>query len=565
MKCSVDDADVVVVGSGFGGSIVTHILVKAGIDVLVLERGQKWDPKDFPRLPDDLFGNVWEPRRGRYGLYDIRSFKGCDALVSAGQGGGSLIYANVLLRKDEKWFTTPRRGGYVDWPITRADLEEHYDAVLGILHHERFPYAAEVAPRTAAFESAARARGYCVDRPELAVRFTDPRTKDPVPDAPFYLHGRRRATCRLCGECILGCQSGAKGSLDLEVLAPLLQAKRVCVSQGVVRTVAPLRDGCGHRYAVRYIDLSQRMGANGTGPGIIEATEPTKELHCNVLVLAAGALGSTEIMLRSRANFPGLSNRVGSAFSPNGDLLTFGTRIGRGPGRQHVPGELLPASGPTITTCITVDDPGGDGGGFYLQDAGMPRDFFWLLLGLPVPLRIAGLVGFGGRRILELLGGDPASRVGGRFSRALPRSRVARTLGVLGMGVDTADGRLALANDELQLSWTVRRSRKLLRQIAGASDDIIQELGGRTWPTTLMLLRRIITVHPVGGLPMGESRATGVVDSHGEVFADDNERFEGLFVVDGAVMPGAVGPNPALTIAAFAHRAGAQIKKRAAR
>jgi cholesterol oxidase len=125
------------------------------------------------------------------------------------------------------------------------------------------------------------------------------------------------------------------------------------------------------------------------------------------------------------------------------------------------------------------------------------------------------------------------------------------------MGIDTADGRMRLRDDQLRLSWTIRRSRRLLHRIEGASDELIQALGGRTWPTTLTSLNRIITVHPVGGLPMGSSVATGVVDDRGEVFG-----WPGLFVTDGSAMPGAVGPNPSLTIAAFALRAAERVEQR---
>ena len=140
------------------------------------------------------------------------------------------------------------------------------------------------------------------------------------------------------------------------------------------------------------------------------------------------------------------------------------------------------------------------------------------------------------------------------------RSRLARTFGILGMGIDTADGPDAPPRGRAPAELDVRRSRRLLRRIEGASDDLIQALGGRTWPTTLTSLNRIITVHPVGGVPMGTSAATGVVDDHGEVFG-----WPGLFVTDGSAMPGAVGPNPSLTIAAFALRARGADRRAAGR
>ena len=281
-------------------------------------------------------------------------------------------------------------------------------------------------------------------------------------------------------------------------------------------------------------------------------------MSCHVLVVAAGAFGSTELLLRSAASFPGMSRRLGAGFSSNGDLLTFGTRIGR----KRQAGEFATARtgmavGPTITRAVVVDEGGVDGDHFYLQDAGLPSQLGWLLFGLP-GRRLIGRVGRGvGRRVLDSAGRDPRTTIGGHLPRTLPRSRASRSFGILGMGVDTADGRLTLREDQLQLSWTVRRSRRMLRRVEGASDDLIKALGGRTWPTTLTTLNRIVTTHPVGGVPMGTSSATGVVDDHGEVFG-----WRGLFVTDGSTMPGAVGANPSLTIAAFALRAAERVFNR---
>ena len=121
--------DCIVVGTGFGGSVTAQRLAEADRRVLVLERGKAYPPGSFPRSPIGFKNNLWDPSEGLQGLFDLWSFSGLDALISSGLGGGSLIYANVLLRKDEKWFVSPDHpgpGGEA-WPITRADLDPHYD------------------------------------------------------------------------------------------------------------------------------------------------------------------------------------------------------------------------------------------------------------------------------------------------------------------------------------------------------------------------------------------------------------------------------------------------------
>src|SRR3712207_1924875 len=127
--------DAVVVGSGFGGSVTAYRLAEAGLRVCVLERGRAYPPGSFPRSPYRMARNFWDPTAGLHGLYDFWSFRWLDALVASGLGGGSLIYANVLLRKDERWFVTEdlRDGGFEHWPVARAERDPHYDRVERML------------------------------------------------------------------------------------------------------------------------------------------------------------------------------------------------------------------------------------------------------------------------------------------------------------------------------------------------------------------------------------------------------------------------------------------------
>src|SRR4051812_34388908 len=146
--------DAVVVGSGFGGSVSAYRLASAGQDVLLLERGKPYPPGSFARTPHEMARAFWDPSEGLHGLFDLWSFSGLDGVVSAGLGGGSLIYANVLLRKDENWFVhdAPVGDGYASWPISRNDLDRHYDAVEVMMNAQRFPMGQpgyEVSGKTA--------------------------------------------------------------------------------------------------------------------------------------------------------------------------------------------------------------------------------------------------------------------------------------------------------------------------------------------------------------------------------------------------------------------------------
>ena len=156
--------DAIVVGSGFGGSVMAYRLAEAGQRVCVLERGRAYPPGSFTRSPYRARESFWDPGRGLTGMYHYWSFKGIDALVSAGLGGGSLIYANVFLRKDEKWFVQEdvNDGGYEYWPVNRADLDPHYDRVESMIGLQRYPFEHEPysrTPKTLAFKHAMETNG----------------------------------------------------------------------------------------------------------------------------------------------------------------------------------------------------------------------------------------------------------------------------------------------------------------------------------------------------------------------------------------------------------------------
>ena len=159
---SADPFDAVIVGSGFGGSVMACRLAEK-LNVCLLERGKTWPPGSFPRTPFQFSQALWDPSEGRYGLFDVWSFAGLGALVSSGLGGGSLIYANVLLEKDERWFAERQRDSISPWPISYEDLEPHYEAVRTVLAPVPYPENhRERTLKTRAFHAAAEARsGMC--------------------------------------------------------------------------------------------------------------------------------------------------------------------------------------------------------------------------------------------------------------------------------------------------------------------------------------------------------------------------------------------------------------------
>lgn len=553
---AVEHFDAVVVGSGFGGSVTAARLAEAGWSVCLLERGKSYPPGSFARSPLDMSHNFWDPSQGRHGLFDLWSFTGLDAVCASGLGGGSLIYANVLLRKDERWFVHDDHSGgaYEDWPVSRADLDPHYDRVEARIGTQQFPLNQmpyDQTPKVLAFREAAERLKMDWELVPLAVTFSNSGAPavpgEPIVEAP-NLHGRTRDTCRLCGECDVGCNYGSKNTLDYTYLTQAWRAGADLRTRNEVRSFEPLEGG---GYQVHYVFHSpDDEGGQATDTQNL----PRHTLTCGHLILSAGTLGTTWLLLRNRAALPGLSDQLGQGFSGNGDLLTFVKGASQSaPGGERVPWVMAPGRGPVITSAIRVPDAvdGGQGRGFYLEDAGYPEFGSWILEILQEPATLARAVPRVAHYVWSMLHGDEHPETADLATALLGDCTLSSgLLPLLGMGRDIPDGTMSLKEGLLEVKWRkdgasavyYDRVRELSRRVA-------QELGAEFFDNPIWHLNRVITVHSLGGCRMGRSSAEGVVDAHGRVFDHP-----GLHIADGSVMPGPVGANPSLTIAALADR-----------
>lgn len=552
--------DVIVVGSGFGGSVTAYRLAEADLRVCVLERGKAYPPGSFARRPREMATNYWDPSRGSHGLFNFWSFRGIEALVSSGLGGGSLIYANVLIRKDERWFVqdAPAGAGYESWPITRADLDPHYEQVERMLTATPYPLEAPAyrdTPKTRAMQQAGQRLGLQWGLPNLAVSFAASPGATPAVGVPIAegaypnLHGRTRLTCRLCGECDIGCNDGSKNTLDHTYLSA---AKHHGADIRVRSEVHHLKTREGGGFSVSYVEHHPDREGQRTDTSKL----PLRTVTADRLILAAGTLGTTYLLLRNRDVFPRLGPALGTRFCGNGDLLTLLLR-------SRLPGEGGPrvldgSRGPVITSFIRVPDgadPDGDGPGYYVQDAGYPIFVDWLAEGTQVRGTANRLLRFAARRVWDRITGSPKSDLSAELALLHGNSELSSgSLPLLGMGRDVPDGVLRLRRGYLDIDWTTATSKVYFDRVRKTMAAMANELGARFHENPLSYLKRVITVHPLGGCPMGRNDREGVVDSYGQAF-----NYPGLHIVDGSVMPGPVGPNPSLTIAAFANRTAEMI------
>jgi cholesterol oxidase len=577
--------DAVVIGSGFGGAVAAYQLVAEGaLRVLLLERGMPYPPGSFARTPREMSQNFWDPSAGLHGLFEMWSFSRVRALVSSGLGGGSLIYANVMLPKPPETFAAGPSNDYVPWPISPDALKGWYADAATFLAPDTLPAEYAERPRerggvtkTQQFMAAARAQGLDPKLAPIAVTFraaggeASP-TARPVPGEPFgahNLHGRLRHTCTLVGECDLGCNEGAKNSLDYTYLSRFLETgtspdgsdarARIftcCEATGI----EPAPDG---GYRVNYVEhraaraiVQHRRELHDRGEPLLDpdtdetSDEWTRTVTATVVVVAAGTFGSTRLLLSSRPRLPRLSPQLGRRFSTNGDLLTVARECRAPDGTWR---NLDPSYGPVITAYA---EHTAGGRRLWMQDAGGPgvSAWAWQIGEIPRDLWSAR----------ALLPGLLRGRHGGRISRLMARAlgsagSSSAMLPMLTMGEDVSGGRMRLEGDGLALDWDPRgRSRSYFGSAVSLAEQFADRLGGRLGPPFAARWAPGLTAHPLGGCPMGADANSGVVDSYGEVFG-----YRGLFVADGSIMPGPVGPNPSFTIAAMAGRVGQAARERA--
>jgi len=260
------------------------------------------------------------------------------------------------------------------------------------------------------------------------------------------------------------------------------------------------------------------------------------------------------LLLSNRGTLPGLAPALGTRFSGNGDYLGFAFDCHERRDGRRVSREMKPTRGPVITSAIRVPDAldggGASGHGLYIEDAGIPAFVSWLIEAANAPGQLERTLRFAWQRMRAWIGHDPKSDLSGEIAAVLgPCTTSGTSLPLLGMGRDTPDGRMSLRDGWLEIDWSTASSMAYFERMRTTMRRIADVWQARFEDNPMWLLRRVITVHPLGGNPMGRSPAEGVVDSYGEVF-----NHPGLFVADGSVMPGPVGANPSLTIAALTDR-----------
>jgi cholesterol oxidase len=532
--------EVVVVGSGYGGAIAASRLARTGRSVCVLERGRELRPGDYPDTPWRALRQlqVRTPRRRlgrRSAMFELHADDEVSVMVGCGLGGTSLINAGVALRPpawvfdDERWPAELRGHG-------SDALAPYFERAERMLGSTPYPDDWPEPAKLAALQVAAEGVGATVERPKVNVTF----------EAGVNAAGVHQAACTLCGDCVSGCNYNAKNTVLVNYLPDAVAHGAEIFCETPVRTVRPASDGRG--WIVTFDapgDGRRRLGA------------PASFVFADVVVLAAGTLGSTQILMRSRSEGLAVSPRLGSRFSGNGDVLAFAWDA-EVPVRGIGTGRRAPTPATNVGPCITgmVDLTADRSRALLAEEGAIPGALRPLMPAAFAVASEAGGVGgpFGFvRRVWGRLWRNPGRVLAWRGGAADD------TLTYLVMSDDAGDGQLRLEGDGVKVDWVGAGDRPVFDRNAEVLQKMSASLGatfvGNPMSTPL-LNDSLVTVHPLGGCPMADDGDRGVVDHAGRVFTGaDGEVYEGLVVTDGAIVPRPLAVNPLLTISALAERA----------
>jgi cholesterol oxidase len=538
--------DVVVVGSGYGGAIAASRMARAGKSVCVLERGREFMAGEYPRTPlegaaqmqyNTALAQVGSP----LALLEVHVNEQVNAVVGCGLGGTSLINANVALEAEPRLWNDER------WPAAlrddQAGRDKGYELARAMLQPSAVSGDFLQLPKLQALKKSAQALGM-EDRfypPEITVTFED----------RVNAAGVEQQACVGCGDCNSGCNYDAKNSTHMNYLPDAVAHGAHIFTGTPVHSV--LRDAATQHWIVRFQEV--KLGRESYDA-------PDLFVSADLVIVSAGTIGSTALLLRSRKEGLTVSDMLGQHFTGNGDVLAFAYNTdevinGVGWG-THKKGDLPPV-GPTITGIIDHRNTADVKDGFVIEEgslAGPVGAALVALLGGAAPLE--GVEIPAPRADGEHPGYD--ARVIESFLRGPYHGALNHTQTYLVMAHDDESGQISV-NDSgrPRIDWPNAGKQPIFQTVEATLEKAQTPLGGkyvRNPISTRMLKNRTVTVHPLGGCGMGEDAGRGVVDHQGRVFSGTtgNAVHEGLYVMDGAVMPMSLGVNPLLTISALAER-----------
>ncbi|MEU9240106.1 GMC family oxidoreductase [Streptomyces sp. NPDC048385] len=531
------DYDVIVVGSGFGGSVTALRLTEKGYRVGVLEAGRRFTRETLPKNSWDIKNYLWAPKLGCYGIQRIHLLGNVMVLAGAGVGGGSLNYANTLYIPPKPFFDDPQWRDITDW---QEELKPYYDQAQRMLGVRLNP---TMTPSDVHLKAAAEKLGVgdTFHLAPVGVFFGDGKDADgeakaapggQVADPYFGGAGPARNACTECGECMTGCRHGAKNTLNENYLHLAEQAGAVVHP---MTTVVSVTDDSQGGYAVATLPTDDRRRAKG------------RIFTARRVVIAAGTYGTQTLLHRMKAGgqLPYLSDRLGDLTRTNSEALVGAQTDNRRYRKAHGTPRADFTRGVAITSSVHPDE------NTHIE-----------------PVRYGkGSNAMGGLSILQVPYAEGSSRVLGWLANAARHPLlVLRSLSnrrwsertIIGLVMQSLDNSLTtfLKPDGVGKGLLTARqghgapNPKQIRAASEAATALAAEINGFPGSNVGELMGTPLTAHFLGGCPIGDSRETGVIDPYHRLYGHP-----GISVVDGAAVSANLGVNPSLTITAQAERA----------
>ncbi|SFQ24855.1 cholesterol oxidase [Amycolatopsis arida] len=526
------DYDVIVVGSGFGGSVAALRLTEKGYRVAVIEAGRRFADDEFARTSWDLRRYLWAPRLGCFGIQRIHLLKDVMILAGAGVGGGSLVYANTLYRPLEPFYTDRQWAHITDW---RAELAPHYDQASRMLGVVTNP---SVTPADEVMREVAADMGVTGSYHPVPVGVYFGRPGERAADPYFGGAGPERTGCTECGSCMTGCRVGAKNTLVKNYLHLAERGGAKVIPLTTVTALRPRRSGA-----------TPANGGVAGGGGAFEVdvrrTDTTSRrfrhtLTADHVVLAAGTWGTQRLLHRMRDSgaLPRLSPRLGELTRTNSEAILGSARPSVDPERDFSRGVAITSSihPDEITHIEPVRYGKGSNAMSLLQTIATEGDS-------PVPRW---------RQALRFMVRHPV-----RAARLLNGYRWSERTVIL-LVMQSLDNSITTYT---RRGWFGRR-RYTSRQGHGVPNPtfiragyeanlrVAEHIGGVAGGAWSELFDIPLTAHFIGGAPIGDSPEHGVIDPYHRVF-----HYPNLSIVDGTAITANLGVNPSLTITAQAERA----------
>jgi cholesterol oxidase len=527
--------DYLVIGSGFGGSVAAMRLSEKGYRVLVLERGKRYEDQDYAKTNWEASKYLWLPALRWFGIMQLTPLRDVFVLHGSGVGGGSLCYANVLMKPEPEAFEASAWKRPIDW---KTALEPHYETaqrILGATPNPCYERADHLMMEVA--EKFGRLDTF---RPtSVGVFFGDgDGTGERYPDPYFEGQGPDRHSCIYCGACMVGCRYDAKNTLVKNYLYLAEKWGARIQAQAQVEDVRPLSPGQpdGARYEVSYRDPTDWFFSR-------EAS-----VRARNVIFSAGSIGTLKLLFRCREvthSLPELSPRLGDMVRTNSEALLGSTS--RNPDTDY-------SHGIAITSIFMVDEKTAIEPVRYPAGSSLMRFLSGPLIGSETGQRLA--------RFLKAIGQIFTHPLDFLRTHVLP-GWAERTTIILVMQTEDNRIRFRLGRDIFTLFRKSLVSRtdpgheiptnidighQVTRSFASKTDGIPASSINES------LFNIPMTAHILGGCPIGDDAQEGVVD---EKFRVHN--YPGLYVVDGSIMPGNPGINPSLTITALAEYAMSNI------